>query len=151
MRTEYSHPAPYSPSQDYMKDKKKADKHLKDITNGKWHAGQAQHMGGVASLSEHLEKKHYGECCEVKKCLRHCLEMMYFYAQTSHDIYKVFAEDCFMKAKEMVKHIDEVEDKEHAEHYLDMIKDYMSDQGMSPSSMPMSNGHNMKKSGTVNL
>lgn len=153
MHTDYTHPAPYSPPHDYMKDKKKVDKHVKEMTDENWHKGHLQHMGGAASMSNRLEEMHYGEGCKVKKHLRHVLEMLFFYSQTSHEIYKIFAEECFMKAKELCKHIEDEDDKEHAMHYLDMVRNYMADQGITTANMPMTKDRLNKKTGTntVNL
>lgn len=151
MRTEYDHPAPYSPPHDYMKEKKDLDKHLADsFRKGNYPKNSIQHMHSTAALADHMEDKHYGECHKVKKELREILELLYYYAQTGHDVYKVFAEDLMMKAMEMCKNIDDKEDMEHAEHFLEMVKDYMKDQGVTSGSM-MKNKAAHNKTGTVNL
>lgn len=125
MHTEYRHPAQYSPPQDYLQDKKKAEKHLKEVLKGSYHKGQLQHMGGIASFAEKLEHMHYGQGCKVKKELQCALKFMYFYFVTGHDIYKYFAEDAFKLAKHMYEDMDDHEDKDSVKNYLDAIKEYM--------------------------
>lgn len=150
---QYRHYPPYNPPRNYMEDKKKVDRHMKTMADKNWGRGNLPEMAGAAQVSEKMKKMHLGECCEVKDCLKEALMLLYMYSQTSQDIFKLFAEDSFMKAKELAKHIDDDEDKDNANHYLDMMTRYMAEQGMNSSDMPSRSSNNMQKqkSGMVNL
>lgn len=127
MRTECPHPTPYSPQQDYMSEKIRADRHLRSIVEqGKIHKGQYQHLGGVASWSQHLEKTFYGENRKVKDVLVKVLELMFYHEQSKQPIYRLFAEEQFMYAERLCQMITDAEDRTDAQCYLDRVEDYMN-------------------------
>lgn len=125
MRTEYEHPAKYSPLYDYKADRDKVEEHLDQCLQGKWHEGKIQHLGASAMLAEHLEDEYYGESFEVKCELREVLSLLFKYLQSQHAIYKFFAEDLMRHVETLYDDIDDEDDKEHARVFVEYVREYL--------------------------
>lgn len=126
MHKEYKHPAPYRPDYNYLEGIHAANKHIKDITKGGTHPGQAQHLGGMASYRNHLQDLHYGPGESIKKDLKRVLDYLFYYSKTDHDIYHFLAEDALMHMDQMVAEIDDPGEKEHIRYFVECVREYMA-------------------------
>lgn len=125
MRIGEKAPTPYSPDHNYNKDMKKAQKHLENIIKGSYHAGQMQHMGGVASLVGYLDDAQYGYGRKVKDELIKVLDLFYKYHETEHAIYKLFGADLLRHATDMTESMEDGDDKMNAIGFLGFVVDYV--------------------------
>lgn len=144
MHKEYKHPAPYRPDHDYIGGIRAADKHIKEMTKKGTHPGQAQHLGGMASYHNHLEKLHNGEAHKVRQEIKHVLDYLFYYNQTDHDIYHFLAEEVMEHAEKMIGEIEDQGEKERAKHYADCAKEYLhwlKEEKMRHRSMGHHGGH----------
>lgn len=128
MHKEYKHPTPYRPDFNYLEGIYKSDEHIKNLTNVKGgpHQGQAQHLGGMASYRNHLEKLHYGPGEKIKKDLKRVLDYLFYYSKTDHDIYHFLAEDALMHMDQMVTDIQDPAEKEHIRYFVECVREYMA-------------------------
>lgn len=122
---DYTHPTPYHSEHDYRYDMKKIAEHICNIIHGGYDKGAMQHLGGAASLHDHLTELHYGHACMIKKELKRVLDYLYMYADTGHEIYHFMAEDAYMHVEQLQADVSDPSEKEHIQHFLMYVKEYM--------------------------
>lgn len=123
----YEHPTPYTPEHDYKHDMKEIAKHICNLIHGGYHKGEeVGYLGMAASLHDHVTDLHYGEGQMVKKELKRVIDYLYMYAETCHEIYHFLAEDALKHVEQLQADIEDEDEKEHVQYFLNSVKEYMS-------------------------
>jgi len=125
MRSDYHAPPRPTRTHDYKANKHKAQTHLDGMIRKPHHAGQAQHMGGVAALIGHLDNLHYGESHMVLTELKEAMDYIVHYKNTGDAIHKFFAELEIDHARDMASHIQDAHDRKRATYFVDCVIEYL--------------------------
>ena len=143
MRTEFNAPPRGETMQAHRADANKIRDHMHKMLSSNYHAGQMQHMGGTASLINHLDNEAHGEAHNVKKELKGALDYLYYFATTGHPIYRYLAEDKLEHIHMICESITCPKERAHAMYFLEITREYMTHLGEGQSthaSMPTSGG-----------
>jgi len=125
MRTDFNPPPHGKKIHDYNADSRKFRGHLNGMIRQKPHPGQAQHMGGVASLVNYMDAMHRGESHAVLKELKEAMDYLVHFRLTGDHIHKFFAGLEFERAKELLEEIHCKDEKARAQYYIDCVHEYM--------------------------
>ena len=125
MRSRYDAPPRPAPVFDYKKHRDAAYDHMQTIIHKGYHNGQAQHLGGVASLADHLDSMYHGPATFIKKELKDAIDYLYYYASTGHEIYKWMADDKIMHIGQLCEEITDPQERAHVYYFIEAVKEYM--------------------------
>lgn len=124
-KKQYTHPTPCSSDHDYGHDMHKVEDYLRDAIKDGYRKEHLEHLGGVASLHDHLTDLHYGHACMIKKELKRVMDYLFMYATTGHNIFCHMAEDAYMHVEQLQADVRDPSEKEHIQQFLTDIKEYM--------------------------